>query len=178
MYEKNVVIILSTAGAAYLVFLAVQSWINTGRDPITAAELALRGITNNNPMNLKYEASNNWVGQTGSDGTFCVFDTAEHGIRAGMILILGKVANGINTLAALGDIWAPPASAGGDNNSVVGQYGAGLASYLSVDPNTEYDLGGNIVEVAKAIVHNEEGIQPYSDATYQQAALDAASEQA
>ncbi len=35
-----------------------------------------RGIRNNNPLNIKWNAANNWNGQTGSDsGGFCIFNT-------------------------------------------------------------------------------------------------------
>jgi len=46
-----------------------------------------RGIRNNNPLNIEYSVGNNWVGQTGSDGRFAIFDRPVNGIRAGFVLL-------------------------------------------------------------------------------------------
>lgn len=43
------------------------------------------GIKNNNGFNLIYEPHIIWQGQTGSDGHFCIFDTMQNGLRAGVI---------------------------------------------------------------------------------------------
>lgn len=44
---------------------------------------SIRGIRNNNPGNLEYNASIQWNGQTGQDANgYCTFDTMENGIRA------------------------------------------------------------------------------------------------
>ena len=47
-----------------------------------------RGIRNNNPFNIEYNKNNNWLGQRGHDSRFCIFDKMEHGVRAGMILLM------------------------------------------------------------------------------------------
>lgn len=41
----------------------------------------------NNPANIRYNLSNKWLGQIGSDNGFCEFDTIEHGIRAFIIVL-------------------------------------------------------------------------------------------
>lgn len=41
-----------------------------------------RGIRNNNWLNIKYSAFNNWKGQIGHDEEFCIFASPDYGIRA------------------------------------------------------------------------------------------------
>ena len=46
--------------------------------------MALRGIRNNNPLNLKYD-ENAWQGRTGQDADgFAIFALIENGFRAGV----------------------------------------------------------------------------------------------
>lgn len=68
-----------------------------------------RGIRNNNPFNIKYNAANKWQGQTGSDGIFCKFDTMQNGVRA-FKKILETYARkyGIIGCGAVLDRFAPP----------------------------------------------------------------------
>lgn len=47
-----------------------------------------RGIRNKNPFNIEWSRSNTWLGQRGSDGRFCIFDTIDHGVRAGLLLLM------------------------------------------------------------------------------------------
>lgn len=61
------------------------------------------GMRNNNPFNIVYSKMNNWKGQLGSTqgiaGKFCVFETLEYGIRAGLInLRNGYFRRGVNTI--------------------------------------------------------------------------------
>lgn len=43
------------------------------------------GIQNNNPFNLRYNHINRWKGMTGHNKGFCVFESMDYGIRAGII---------------------------------------------------------------------------------------------
>lgn len=72
-----------------------------------------RGKRNNNPFNIRYNSANNWIGQIGSDGAFCVFDTMVHGIRAGGILLRNYLKQGNNTISKILTKFAPAS----DNNN-------------------------------------------------------------
>lgn len=67
-----------------------------------------RGIRNNNPLNIRYNPRNNWVGQTGNDGQFCRFVSPKYGIRAA-VKILQKYAgnDGKTTVFEIINKWAP-----------------------------------------------------------------------
>lgn len=66
-----------------------------------------RGKRNNNPFNIRYNSSNNWIGQIGSDGEFCIFDTMSHGIRAGGVLLRNYLKQGTNTITKIISKFAP-----------------------------------------------------------------------
>lgn len=72
------------------------------------AKTTPRGIRNNNPLNIRYNPRNNWVGQTGNDGQFCVFSASKYGIRAA-VKILQKYAgnDGKITIFEIINKWAP-----------------------------------------------------------------------
>lgn len=62
----------------------------------------------NNPFNIVRSPSNNWLGEIKHDGRFCHFDTVEHGIRAGIILLRNYVNNGYDTIERIISRYAPP----------------------------------------------------------------------
>ena len=57
------------------------------------AKVQPRGIRNNNPLNIKLNPKNNWIGKVAenTDGTFEQFRHIVYGIRAAIILIRGII---------------------------------------------------------------------------------------
>ncbi len=93
----------------------------------------IRGIRNNNPGNLKYNASIKWQGQTGQDAQgFCTFDTMTDGVRAMAIdLKNAQTIHGRNTVY---DIVV--------NYSLTDQdaYVSNVSAALGVDPHDTIDI--------------------------------------
>lgn len=56
------------------------------------------GVYLNNWMNIKWLSANNWKGQKGQDKGFCDFDTVEHGLRAGRIILEKYLEEGYDTI--------------------------------------------------------------------------------
>lgn len=70
---------------------------------------------NNNPLNIRFSAANNWAGKGGNNGTgFEQFDTADHGFRAGLKLIRNHISNGNDDLGSLIRTWAPKGDGSND----------------------------------------------------------------
>lgn len=42
----------------------------------------------NNPLNIRYEGCNHWLGQVGNDHGFCEFSNLKYGIRAAAYLLM------------------------------------------------------------------------------------------
>lgn len=65
-------------------------------------------IGKNNPFNLRYNARNNWLGQTGETRGFCDFESVEYCIRAVAILIMRSYRkNNILTISEIINRYAP-----------------------------------------------------------------------
>lgn len=119
-----------------------------------------RGIRNNNPGNLEYSKTNPWVGQTGDDGRFAKFETPEHGIRALGRNLLSYQRQGIDTVSDIINRWAPPQ----DNNNT-DAYIKSVCAQLGVTPDQQLDASNpdTLKALCAAIIHHENGSQPYSD---------------
>ncbi|PNO81431.1 hypothetical protein MC77_022150 [Citrobacter koseri] len=120
----------------------------------------VRGIRNNNPGNLEYSKSNPWVGQTGDDGRFAKFETPEHGIRALGRNLMSYQRQGIDTVSDIINRWAPPT----DNNDTTA-YIKAVCEQLGVSADEPLDSSNpdTLKALCAAIIHHENGSQPYSD---------------
>ncbi|EFM0018506.1 hypothetical protein DI17_004373 [Escherichia coli] len=119
-----------------------------------------RGIRNNNPGNLEFSKSNPWSGQTGDDGRFAKFETPEHGIRALGRNLLSYQRQGIDTVSDIINRWAPPT----DNNNT-DAYIKAVCAQLGVTADQQLDASNpdTLKALCAAIIHHENGSQPYSD---------------
>jgi len=131
-----------------------------------------RGIRNNNPGNIDFNARNferdPWVGEIGleehSSPRFTTFDTPEHGIRALCKTLLTyhhkrKAADGsvIDTVQEVIDRWAPPS----ENNTDA--YATHVRDLLDVDTGEEIDVDdpSTLMVLAESIIKHENSVQPY-----------------
>jgi hypothetical protein len=119
---------------------------------------APRGIRNNNPGNLNYVGQAGATKETGPNGRFAVFQSAEDGLRAlgNQLRLYG--ARGINSVRAIISKFAPAS----ENNtqayikSVSGGLGVSSDAALNLnDPKVLQSLMGAIIKV-------ENGKNPYS----------------
>lgn len=95
-----------------------------------------RGIRNNNPLNIRYNPRNNWVGQIGNDGQFCRFVSPKYGIRAA-VKILQKYAgnDGKSTVFEIINKWAPRAD--GNNTE---KYIEAVCNAMNLKPTDTIDV--------------------------------------
>lgn len=95
-----------------------------------------RGIRNNNPLNIRYNPRNNWVGQTGNDGQFCKFSAPKYGIRAA-VRVLKKYAgtDGKTTVFEIINKWAPRAD--GNNTE---KYIEAVCNAMAIKPTDTIDV--------------------------------------
>jgi hypothetical protein len=124
-----------------------------------------RGIRNNNPGNIRKDATN-WRGLAAAslqtDPAFWVFVSALWGIRAlGVILRTYQVQHGLDTVRQIVNRWAPPTENDTD------AYVAAVAHSIGVQPDDKVSLlaYGRMKEMIKAIITHENGCQPYDDDT-------------
>lgn len=115
-----------------------------------------RGLRNNNPLNIRYNAANKWDGQTGSDGAFCKFSTMHFGLRAAGKLFKNYAAKyQADTIAEIVARWSPQSE---NNTSGYIQYvvmKTGIASN-KVLKKEDYPI------LANAMIALENGQNPLS----------------
>lgn len=119
-----------------------------------------RGIRNNNPGNIRW--GDEWQGlvpkSQRTDKSFCQFIKPEYGIRA-MIVILRNYQSkyALRTITHMIKRWAPP----DENNTQA--YINSVAQATSTGLNEPIDLTDSrkLFSLLKAIIHHENGCQPY-----------------
>ncbi len=124
------------------------------------ANQAPRGIRNNNPLNIRYSIYNDWQGQTGTDGEYAIFSSAEYGIRAAAKLLNNYVTKyGLRSVSGIINRWAPAS----ENNT--GAYIQAVANKLNVQSNDVLLWPTQLKPLLEAMIYHENGIQPYSQQT-------------
>jgi hypothetical protein len=119
----------------------------------------VRGLRNNNPGNIKYNAANSWQGQVGQDsGGFVIFDTMVDGVRALAKILDNYGAAGYNTVQAIISRFSAT-----DQSAYI----ANVSAALNVDPTTVLDMTNTdtITNLVNAITTQENGFNPLSAAT-------------
>jgi hypothetical protein len=127
-----------------------------------------KGLRNNNPGNLRYVASIQWNGQVGDDGTgYAVFDSAEHGVRALGHQLNTYAGRGLNTIDDIVDDSGrvlqkgiiPTYAPSNENNTAA--YVSAVCGELGLAPTQPFDVNGLLPQLVAAIIHHENGVQPF-----------------
>lgn len=117
-----------------------------------------KGLRNHNPGNLRYVASIQWNGQVGDDGTgYAVFDSDEHGVRALAHQLQTYAGRGITSVAQILTTYAP------NNENDTAAYIADVSGRVGVPADQPLDVYGMLTQLVAAIIHHENGVQPFSD---------------
>lgn len=121
-----------------------------------------RGIRNNNPGNIR-RSNDPWQGLADRQGDieFFTFQNAIYGIRAlARTLITYQDRYGLRTIRQIVGRWAPP----NENNTEA--YVRAAASRTGFDADDKLDMHSfnDLEPLVKAIIHHENGQQPYTDA--------------
>ena len=112
-----------------------------------------RGIRNNNPLNIRHNPANKWLGlrPEQTDPDFCQFESMIYGVRAALRLLLNYRKNGYDTARKIITRWAPPV----ENNTEA--YIRSVALFLDVDKVIQVDT--DYIHLAQAMAWVETGRQ-------------------
>ena len=135
-----------------------------------------RGERSNNPGNINYLPRSPWRGQVGREQgapnpRFGLYDDAENGIRAiGKQLLAYQQRDGLRTISALINQWAPPA----DRNDT-SAYVKAVSASVGVLPLVPVDLAEHTVlaKIVTAIIVQENGRCVYAPNLIETACRDA-----
>lgn len=125
-----------------------------------------RGIRLNNPGNIKRNHIK-WQGMSDiqPDPVFCSFRSPEYGIRAMVKILMTYNGRGIDTIREIVSSWAPKFENPLEN------YINFVSDKTLTKPDEPLDIENphDIIPVLKAIVHFENGQQPYEPNVYTKA---------
>lgn len=141
-----------------LLGLAVLASIGVGAYVLT------RGLRNHNPGNIR-TSSDRWAGLDNppDDGEFFRFTHPQYGIRAiARILKTYHDRHGIHTIRNLVARWAP------SNENPTEALIENMARRTGLDANEEIEFSEHLTVLVKAIIVQENGFQPYSNATIEE----------
>lgn len=121
-----------------------------------------RGIKNNNPGNIRISSAP-WLGKLNpsADPEFETFSEAQYGVRAiGVILSNYNKIHGLSTLRGIINRWAPP------NENDTDSYLSNVCAALDASADDAYNVldETTLAALVAAIIHQENGQQPYSQA--------------
>ena len=119
------------------------------------------GIRSNNPLNIRYNPANKWIGQSEPNNGFCTFASPVDGIRAAAILIQNHYdKRGAASIRAIVSIWAPA------QENDVGSYVESVCqrSGFADDDVLDFHTYEHVRPVLAAMIWHENGSQPYTAA--------------
>jgi hypothetical protein len=123
------------------------------------------GIRNNNPLNIRELPGDTtiWLGEAAQDTSpfYEEFSTPQAGLRAGALLLINyRRIYGIDTVDGLIERFAPAK----DGNPTK-EYVSFVSKRLGVGSEDRINLGDPaiLLPLLKALIHFENGYQPYSD---------------
>lgn len=115
-----------------------------------------RGIRNNNPLNIRYNKNNNWIGKLLPDPEFEVFTTQWHGIRAAFVLLKNYMTKfKCDTIEKIITKWAPPS----ENNTE--GYIAHVSNMVGIPRSYPLTFGGSpkyVMKILLAMAKMESGV--------------------
>lgn len=94
-----------------------------------------RGYRNNNPLNIRINPANNWVGKVknNTDGVFEQFTSIKYGYRAALVLLRNYIRNGNTTIQQIISRWAPT------NENYTTSYIKHVCTTMGATPSTVID---------------------------------------
>ncbi|WP_211321737.1 virion protein [Photobacterium indicum] len=113
----------------------------------------VRGIRNKNPLNIEYNKRNNWLGQQGTDGRFCIFSDNKYGFRAGARVLRSYQRRGINTIHSIVHTFAPSHENETDHYANMVSEWMGISKHAPIDVSNDH-VAANII---KAMARMEVG---------------------
>lgn len=142
--------LVSKSSVAPLGTTASQAQATPGVAPVDSP---VRGIRNNNPLNLRI-SNNPWEGKiAGADRDFETFKSVPHAIRAYTKNLQAYDKRGQNTVEKIISTWAPK----GDGNNDPVRYANEVASRMGVDKTAKLDLKdpGTLASLFTAMAQTE-----------------------
>lgn len=120
------------------------------------------GFAVNNPLNLRFIASNPFNGQTGQTAQgIGTYDTLSNGVRAAGMELTDYYNRGLTTITQIVSTWAPPF----ENNTAA--YIANVAASMGDDADEPLSWPNDEVPLIQAMARQENGYNNMADSDVQ-----------
>lgn len=117
------------------------------------------GMKNRNPLNIRYDPRNKWLGSKKGEKGFCYFSSCPLGYRAALLLLRNYVRKGYKSISAIIHRWAPDSE--NDTKSyldyVCKNFGA---KGVVVSPDYEIETDLDLVNLVRPMSILESRIDP------------------
>lgn len=128
-----------------MVRLIIGSLVIGGLGYMTYKATLPLGVKNNNPLNIEYNARNDWDGQlSNKGGRFCRFKHPAYGFRAAAKVLRSYHRQGFRTLEQMINRFAP------DHENDTGLYTANVSEWTGIAQNQVVNVN-NDAELASVI---------------------------
>ena len=114
-----------------------------------------------NLLNIRYNESNKWKGQTGSYKGFCVFENTDYSIRAGIKILRSYNKRGIKNIRDIIKAFAPPS----ENDTE--RYIKSVCRWTGYTPEMELTSPVIASMVISAMIRMETGLQLSASHVYE-----------
>lgn len=185
LYTSIICIVLILALGGYLLYLKLRRYRHDIDDaienhtPLTKEDMtqpsasydtSSRGYRNNNPLNIRINDNNNWVGEVrpSTDGSFCQFVSMAYGFRAGMVCIRTYITkHKLTTISEIIGRWAPWTD--GNNPTRYAKFIVDTwpNDFPSVDTVIDYTNKDQMTKLAYAMAIMENGSEPLMSDIYE-----------
>jgi hypothetical protein len=115
------------------------------------------GFGINNPLNIRYLASNAFRGQIGNHGGYGQYDTLNNGVRAAGLELTSYINRGLTTVTQIVSTWAPSS----ENDTA--SYISDVSSRMGVAATEPLAWPQDEVPLIQAMAYHENGYNNMSD---------------
>jgi hypothetical protein len=138
--------------ASYVLVVDQANGQDTGDAPVSGSGGSQNGFAANNPLNLRYIATNPFNGQTGKTSTgIGIYDTLSNGVRAAGLQLTAYYNRGLTTITQIISTWAPA------SENPTSQYIANVANAMGDDANEPLSWPDDEVSLIMAMAQQETG---------------------
>jgi len=108
---------------------------------------------NRNPGNIRYNPANQWKGQIGENGGFCVFSSLDYGLRAMIVLLRNYHRDGYFTINSIVSKYAPMR----ENPTIEYIDSVSLCSGINKGEILNFNSGNDLFNIVRCMVRFETG---------------------
>jgi hypothetical protein len=160
--DSNIgLVVAALLGAAAYLFAQDTEAKDSGSGGSGGAPVS-NGFGINNPLNIRYLATNAFNGQTGNHNGYGIYSTLALGVRAAGLELTSYYNRGLTTVTQIVSTWAPSS----ENDTA--SYISDVANRMGVGPTEPLAWPQDEVPLIQAMAYHENGYNNMADSDVEQ----------